>query len=143
MTDKAGPPLEEGEHVIHDHIPSVAAFQKNALLLLVLSLGPTFAFAATFKDSVWTMLPIFLTAIVLLQERLTLGRHRAWVTNRRVIFQKGREVPLFDVRVAVPKTTGVKLETSRPNGPTYKLTYPADREALAALVNNALKGDAA
>ena len=43
----SGPPLEEGEVVLFDHIPSHAAFRRTALVLLATAPWPERAAAPT------------------------------------------------------------------------------------------------
>ncbi|WP_412508283.1 hypothetical protein [Roseovarius sp. SYSU LYC5161] len=140
MTASAGgPALQEGEEVIFDHVPSLRSFQGTALVALGLTLLPVVAFAAAFPDSFWPALPVFLTCLILLQERVRLGRHRAWITRRRIILQGGEEVAMSDVEQARPRLHGVRVTC--PRGPVRRLdlSYAPDRSALAQAINSAAK----
>ncbi len=132
----SGPPLEEGEEVVFDHVPSFAAFRKTALVLLGVTLAPTVAMAAVLPDSIWGAVPLFVACVILMQERVWLGKYRAWITNRRIIRQKGEDVPLWDVTNAAPSGNGVRVRTTgSPRG--IKLFYPADGPALATAILSA------
>lgn len=133
---QSGPPLEEGEEILFDHIPSHAAFRKVALILLAVTLLPTAAFAIVFPDTIWPAVPLFAACVILMQERVTFGRHRAWVTSRRIVMQKGRELPLTEVTQAAVKGNGVRVGT-RTSIKGIKLFYPPDGPALAAAINAA------
>lgn len=143
MTARAGtgPALQEGEEVIFDHIPSLRSFQLTALVLIGLTLPVAVVFGMIFAETVWPALPVFLTCMILLQERFRLGRYRAWITGRRIILQGGEEVAMEHVGRAEPRGTGVRVirtDGARP----VKLHYAADRAALAGAINRA-KGGAA
>lgn len=128
----AAPPLPEGETLLHTHVPSLGAFQRNALVFLGLSFGATVILAAFDAPDYLVVGPVLLTLLVLLQERLTLRRNGAWITNRRVLFQTGQEVPLAEIGPARPHRTGVRL-----GGKGGRLPYAADPGALARIINEA------
>ncbi len=131
------PPLEEGEAILFDHIPSHAAFRRTALILLGVTLLPTVVFAAVLPGTIWPALPLFVTCVMLLQERVTLGRHRAWITNRRIVLQRGRDIPLWDVTgVGAVSSRGVRVRLSH-NARGVRLHYAADPEALARAILDA------
>ena len=132
----SGPPLEDGEVVVFDHIPSHVAFRRTALILLGITLFPTVVMAAVFPDTIWPVVPLFAACVILLQERVWLGRYRAWITNRRIIRQRGEEVMLWDVTEAVPRANGVRVTTSY-SARGIKLHYPADGPALADAILSA------
>ena len=131
----SGPPLEDGEDVVFDHIPSHAAFRRTAILLLGVTLLPTVVMAAVFPDTIWPAVPLFAACVILMQERVWLGRYRAWITNRRIIRQKGEDVPLWDVTAAEPARNSVRVRTTD-NARGIKLIYAPDGAALAAAIFN-------
>lgn len=137
---KNAPPLDDGEEVLFDHIPSLRAFKRTALLMLALTLPAVIAFAVVFPDSFWPAVPLFVACVLLMQERVTLGRHRAWVTNQRVIFQGDRAVPLADIRGAAVKGNGVRVAVAKHSGKGIKLYYPANGQALVRAIETARKG---
>ncbi|HKL70050.1 hypothetical protein [Salibaculum sp.] len=130
-----GPVLHEGEEVIFDHVPSLRSFQLTALVLLGLTLLPAAGFAAVFPDSFWPAVPFFLTCMILLQERFRLGRHRAWITSRRIVLQEGEEIAMKDVDRAVPRGNGVRVTCRRGARRRLRLSYAPDRPALARAIN--------
>ena len=132
----SGPPLEEGEVVLFDHIPSHAAFRRTALVLLAVTLVPTAVMAVVFPDSIWVAVPMFVTCVLLMQERVWLGRYRAWITDRRIIRQRGEEVRLDEVVNAAKAGNGVRVRTAA-GAKGFKLYYPPDGPALAAAIRNA------
>lgn len=132
MTATAAPPLPEGETLLHAHVASLGAFQRSALVYLGLAVGVTALFAALGAPDYLVVGPVLLTLLVLLQERVALRRNGAWITNRRVIFQTGREVALSDIGPALPRRTGVLL-----GGRGGRLQYAADPGALARIINEA------
>lgn len=134
---KGLPPLEDDETVLHDHVPSMRKFRKAALIAIAITLVPTVVFAALWPDTGAAVVPLLLTCVVLVQERLTLGRHRAWVTNQRVILQGGRDAPLWDVAGVTPRWAGVMLD-----GVDLRLAYVADVQVLRDVITSAQsKGD--
>ncbi len=130
------PPLREDEEVIHDHTPALGAFKRTALGLLALTVPVVVVFAVVFPDSYWPAVPLFVTCLLLMQERATLGRHRAWLTNRRIILQGGQSVELSDVRAAAPRRVWVSVSYGGA-GKTVKLHYPEDGAALAQAIEAA------
>ncbi len=141
MTARAGtgPALQEGEEVIFDHIPSLRSFQLTALVLIGLTLPVAVVFGVVFADTIWPALPVFLTCMILLQERFRLGRYRAWITDRRIILQGGEEVGMAQVNRAEPRGNGVRVARTDGARPV-KLHYAADRVALAGAINTAAGG---
>lgn len=131
----AAPPLSEGEEVVFDHIPSLGAFKRAALMLLCVSLLPTVAFAIVFPDTYWVIAPMFLACMLLTQERFKLGRHRAWITNQRVVTHTGA-IDLANVDTIKRSWGAVRLGT-RDAGKTVTLAYPKDREALIHAIETA------
>lgn len=136
-----GPPLEDGEEVVFDHIPSLAAFRKTALILLAATLLPTIVFAVVFPDSFWVAVPLFVSCVILMQERATFGKYRAWITNQRIILQNGRAVMLWDVLAAVKSGNGVRVRHSS-NMKGIKLYYPEDPAKLISAITSAQKAPA-
>ena len=131
-----GPPLQNGEVVVFDHVPSHATFRRAALFLLLISLLPTIIFAVVFSDTLWIILPLFLACILLVQERFKLGRHRAWITNQRIIIQDGTSIDLADVTDVKARSVvvGVRHGADRAMQPLY---YAADGAALADAIETA------
>ncbi len=131
-----GPPLQNGEVVVFDHVPSHATFRRAALFLLLISLLPTIIFAVVFPDTLWIILPLFLACILLVQERFKLGRHRAWITNQRIIIQDGTSIDLADVTGVKARSVvvGVRHGADRAMQPLY---YAADGAALADAIETA------
>ena len=131
-----GPPLEDGEEVMFDHIPSLRVFKRTALLLLALTLPAVIIFLVIFPDTFWPAVPLFVTCVILMQERVRLGRYRAWITNRRVILQGERMIPLGDIQAVDVLGNGVRI--AYPNGGKgTKLMYSADKPALAKAIEAA------
>ena len=130
------PPLQNGEVVVFDHVPSHATFRRAALFLLLISLLPTIIFAVVFPDMLWIILPLFLACILLVQERFKLGRHRAWITNQRIIIQDGTSIDLADVTDVKARSVvvGVRHGADRAMQPLY---YAADGAALADAIETA------
>lgn len=131
-----GPPLEDGERIVFDHIPSLRSFKRTALLMIVLTLPAVIAMAYVFPDTFWPAVPLFITCFILMQERFRLGRYRAWITNRRVILQGGRSIDLNDIRTAAQRGNGVRL-FSEVSSRASKLFYPADGAALVRAIQSA------
>jgi len=132
------PPLHDGETVVFDHIPSHATFRRAALFLLLFSLLPTIAFAVVFHDTLWIMLPMFLACMLLVQERFKLGRHRAWITNQRIILQDGASIELAAITDVKARSVvvGVRHGTDDALQPLY---YPQDSAALLEAIDTARK----
>lgn len=131
MTAQA-PPLQDGEEIVFDHIPSLSAFKRTSLVLIMLTLPAVIAFAVAFPDTIWPVVPLFVTCVLLMQERFRLGRYRAWLTNRRVILQGGRDVPLGDITGVKAHVFGVRLA-----GSGVTMAYVGDKPALVAAINAA------
>lgn len=129
---KGLPPLNDGEAVLHDHVPSQRKFRKAALFTILITLIPTVIFAMVWPDTGAAVVPLLLTCVLLVQERLTLGRHRAWITNQRVILQGGEDAPLWDVSGITPKWAGVRLD-----GVDVRLAYVGDEQALRDVISAA------
>ncbi|AGI65966.1 hypothetical protein OAN307_c01990 [Octadecabacter antarcticus 307] len=134
MTD--APPLNDDEVILLDHVPSLRAFRRVALLLIAVTLLPTIAFAVVFPDTYWPIAPLFVTCFLLFQERFTLGRHRAWVTNQRVLVQGGESAAWDTVSEATMTLGFVKLRR-KGAGRTLTLSYAADATALINAINSA------
>ena len=141
------PELEEGERVVFEHVPSVASFQRWALVFLGLALLVTAVFAAVSSNlprpvanSTMT-LPLFATCIVLVWERLTFRRHRAWITDRRIVPAKAPPLPLAQVSGAARRGNGVRIDDLR-GLKAMKLYYAPDPAALIAAIDGARRGDA-
>lgn len=135
------PPLNDGEHILFNHVPSLRAYKRTALLMIAVTLPAVVAFLFVFPDTFWPAVPLFVTCFLLMQERFTLGRHRAWITNQRIIFQGGRVTPLADVAGATKAGNGVRLMLQN-GGKGEKLSYPEDAKALIATLDTARKEQA-
>ena len=131
------PPMNENEVILHDHIPSMRKFRKAALISILITLVTSFVFSMVWPNSLAAVVPLLLTCAVLFQERLTLGKHRAWITNQRVILQGGSDAPLWDVAGVTPRWGGVRLD-----GVDVRLSYVADVQTLRDVITTAqAKGD--
>lgn len=137
----SGPPLEAGEQIVFDHVPSLRRFKRTALLMIVLTLLPVAAFLIVFPDTFWPAVPLFVTTVLLAQERVRLGRHRAWITNRRIIMQGGQAIALADIAGTRTEGNGLRLHLDGNIGKGPKLFYPEDGDALATAIMTA-KGNA-
>lgn len=130
------PPINDGEQVVFDHIPSLRKFKRTALLMIGLTLPAVAAMLVVFPDSFWPVLPLFITCFILMQERFRLGRYRAWITNQRVILQGGQSYALSDVQAAAVRGNGVRLNVgNRIKG--VKLFYPENGEDLVRAITDA------
>jgi len=118
--------------MVFDHIPSMKVFRRTAVLSLLTSLPVAAVFGIVWPDTLAVMIPVILTCIVLMQERFKLGRYRAWITNRRVILQGGREVQLLDLGDVKKRLFGVHL-----GGAGVTLAYVDDKPALANAITGA------
>lgn len=118
--------------MVFDHIPSMKVFRKTAILSLLTSLPVAVVFGTVWPDTLAVMIPIIVTCIALMQERFKLGRYRAWVTNRRVILQGGRDVALSDIADVKPRLFGVHL-----GGAGVTLAYADDKTGLANTITGA------
>lgn len=129
---KTRPPMNEDEVVLHDHIPSMRKFRKAALIAILITLVTSFVFSMVWPESLAAVVPLLLTCAVLFQERLTLGKYRAWITNQRVILQGGEDAPLWDVAGVTPRWDGVRLD-----GIDVRLSYVADAQILRDVITTA------
>ena len=136
MTDV--PPLNDNEVILYNHLPSLRVYRRMALFLLAVSMLPTLAFAIIFPDSYWPIVPLFITCFLLVQERFTLGRHRAWITNQRIILQGGAAIALESIDKLKSKTVAVQVRHSGGGSP-LQLVYPYDGPAIARTIQTALK----
>lgn len=134
---KGAPPLADGEDVLFDHVPSLKVYKRTALLMIVLTLPVVAVFLYVFPDSLWPVVPLFVTCFLLMQERFSLGRYRAWITNRRIILQGGREIGLGEVTGAEAKGNGVRIGVAGHRGKGVKLFYSEDKAALLATIRDA------
>ena len=135
---KGLPPLETDETVLHDHVPSLRKFRKAALIAILITLVPSVVFSIVWPESLAAVVPMLVTCAVLVQERLTIGRYRAWITDRRVILQGGEAAPLWDVSGITPRWAGVRLD-----GVGIRLSYVGDVPMLRDVISAAQsKGEA-
>lgn len=135
------PPLNPDEHVVFDHVPSLRVFKRTALLMIALTLPAVIAMLVVFPDTLWPTVPLFVTCLILTQERVRLGRYRAWITNQRILLQGDRTIPLAEVQALAKAGNGVRLNIG--NGVKgVKLFYPSDPGALIAAIEQARKGAA-
>jgi len=132
------PQLAEGEDIIHHHVPNLGVFKRTALLLLAITLVPTLVIAVAVPDTFWAAVPMFVTCLLLMQERYNLGKHAAWITNQRVLFQGDEALALNDITSVEPKGNGVLLRHDAAAKST-KLNYAKDRSALAQTILTAQK----
>lgn len=130
-----GPVLLEGEEIIHHHVPHLGAFKRTALLLLAISLVPTLVIATLIPDTFWAAVPVFLTCLLLMQERYNLGKHAAWVTNQRVILQGDDAIALADIETL--DTFGNAVRLRRAKGQRIRLNYAKDRQQLLGAIQTA------
>ena len=135
-----GPDLAEGETLLHQHTPDLGAFKRTALLLLAITLVPTVVMYVAFPDTFWVAVPLFISCFLLMQERFGLGKHAAWVTDRRIIWQDGRTIDLAEINTVDMIGNAVRIRT-KDHGTKHKLYYAKGRRALRDLVNSA-RGDA-
>jgi len=104
--------------------------------MIGLTLPAVVALLVVFPDTMWPAVPLFITCVILMQERVRLGRYRAWITNRRVIMQGERMIPLDDIQAVDVLGNGVRI--AYPNGAKgTKLMYSADKPALAKAIEAA------
>lgn len=132
----SGPVLQTGEDILHHHVPSLGAFKRTALLLLAVTLVPTVVVVALFPDTFWGAIPMFVTCLILVQERYNLGKYAAWITNQRVVFQGDAAIELSDISEVDTVGNAVRM---RPvvGGKNIKIYYPNDRTALVATIEKA------
>ena len=133
MTD--GPALQDDEHILHHHVPDLRAFKRTALLMLAITLVPTAVIAALLPDTFWAAVPLFVTCVLLMQERYTLGKYAAWITQERVILQNGTAVALADIAIVDGIGNAVRLRDKA--GQVTKLYYPLDRATLCQIIETA------
>lgn len=133
-----GPPLHSGEEIVFDHIPSLKAFKRAALFLIFVSLMPTIAFALAMPDSYWVSLPLFLCCLILMQERFRLGRHRAWITNARIILLDGTMIDLDAITSVKVKQVAVRVRYGETDT-VQSLHYPENGAVLSDAINDARK----
>lgn len=115
--------------MLHDHVPSMGEFRKTALISILVTLVSTVVLFLVWPETGAVVVPLLLTCALLVQERLTLGRYRAWITNQRVILQGGQDAPLWDVTSITPRWAGARLD-----GVDMRLTYVADIQALRDVI---------
>ncbi len=130
-----GPALIEGEEIIHHHVPHLGAFKRTALLLLAISLVPTIVIATLIPDTFWAAVPVFVTCLLLMQERYNLGKHAAWVTNQRVILQGDEAIALTDIETLDAIGSAVRMRPTK--GPRIKLSYAKNRDELLQAIQTA------
>ena len=128
--------MNEGEQVVFDHIPSLRSFKRTALLMIGLTLPAVIAMLFVFPDTFWPAVPLFVTCFILMQERFRLGRYRAWITNRRIIFQGGRTFALADIQAVRASGNGVRVNVGT-GVKGIKLLYPEDGAALVTAITTA------
>ncbi len=135
---RSAPQLAEGETLLHHHVPDLGAFKRTALLLLAITIVPTVMFLVLIPDSFWAAVPLFVSCLLLMQERFTLGKYAAWITNRRVVFQGDKEIALGDITSIDTTGNAVRLRHGVPTQKT-KLYYAKDRAALVQVIKAAWK----
>lgn len=134
-----GPDLQDGETLLHHHTPHLGAFKRTALLMIAITLVPTGVMMFAFPDTLWVAVPLFVTCFLLMQERFSLGKYAAWVTDRRIIFQRGEEVALTSIDTVDMIGNAVRLRLVD-KSPKAKLFYAKDRSALQDLIETAREG---
>lgn len=134
-----GPHLQQGEAIVHHHKPDMGAFKRAALVSLAITLVPTGVMISAVPDTIWVAVPLFITCLLLMQERFTLGKYAAWVTNRRVILQDGATHRLADIHTVDTIANAVRL---RHNRKRTKLYYPKDKAGLKDIIDTARREDA-
>ena len=132
---RAAPQLADGEEILHHHTPDIGAFKRTALLMLAITLVPTVMFVVFIPDTFWGAVPLFITCLLLMQERFTLGKYAAWITNRRVLMQGDVEHVLSDITSVETIGTAVRLNHT---GGRTKLFYPKDKAALKGIIETAM-----
>ena len=138
---KSAPKLAEGEDVLHHHVPNLGAFKRTALLMLAITIIPTALILALFPDTLWGVAPMFITCLLLMQERFNLGKYAAWVTTQRVVLQSDEEIALGDISMTDTFGNAVRLH-HKDGGQKTKLYYAKDRAALRQLIETARQGAA-
>ena len=132
----SAPKLAEGEEVLHQHVPNLRAFKRTALLMLAITMVPTAVILMLFPDTLWGVAPMFITCLVLMQERFNLGKYAAWITNRRILLQGDQEIALGDISKTDTFGNAVRLRHGA-SGQNTKLYYAKDRGALMQLIETA------
>ncbi|AKS47428.1 hypothetical protein SAMN05444287_2928 [Octadecabacter temperatus] len=138
---KTAPQLAEGEEVLHQHVPNLGAFKRTALLMLAITILPTVVILMQFPDTLWGVAPMFVTCLLLMQERFNLGKYAAWITNQRVLLQSDEEIALGDIAKTDTFGNAVRLH-HKDSGQKTKLYYAKDRGALRQLIETARQGAA-
>lgn len=107
--------------------------------MLAITLVPTGVMFFAFPDTLWVAVPLFVTCLLLMQERVTLGKYAAWITNQRVILQSDQSLDLAQIDSVDVIGNAVRI---RPvdRGARVKLYYPKDRAELLGVLNSARGG---
>ena len=134
-----GPQLSENEEILHHHTPDLGAFKKTALLLLAITLVPTVVMVFLLPDTFWVAVPMFVTCLLLMQERYNLGKYAAWITDQRIVLQGDQAHQLADIASVDMIGNAVRMRFVS-GGPRVKLYYPKDRQALRDLIETARRG---
>ncbi len=138
---KTAPQLAEGEEVVHQHVPNLGAFKRTALLMLAITILPTVLILMLFPDTLWGVAPMFVTCLLLMQERFNLGKYAAWITNQRILMQSDEEIALGDIVKTDTFGNSVRLHHKDSSQKT-KLYYAKDRSALLQLIETTRQGAA-
>ncbi|HCP80771.1 MAG TPA: hypothetical protein DIT67_03980 [Octadecabacter sp.] len=138
---KSTPKLAEGEEVLHHHVPNLGAFKRTALFMLAITIIPTAFILTLFPETLWGVAPMFITCLLLMQERFNLGKYAAWITNQRVVLQGDEEIALRDISMTDTFGNAVRLHHGA-DGQKSKLNYAKDRAALRQLIETARQGAA-
>ena len=136
---KTTPQLAEGEEILHQHVPSLGAFKRTALLMLAITIIPTVLILTLFPETLWGVAPMFIACLLLMQERFNLGKYAAWITNKRILLQGDEEIALGDITMADTFGNAVRLRHGV-DGQKAKLYYAKDRVALHQLIETARQG---
>lgn len=105
--------------------------------MLILNLPVVAVFLYVFPDTIWPVVPLFVACLTLMQERVRLGRYRAWVTNQRIILQEGRSIPFEQIIDIGHRGNGVRMTIKGHRGKGIKLYYPEDPALLIDTIENA------
>ena len=127
--------------MVHHHKPDLGTFKRTALLLLAITLVPTAVMYILFPGTFWVVVPLFVSSFVLMQERFGLGKHTAWVTNQRIIWQGGGDVALSAISKVDMFANAVRIRTDD-GEPSHKIYYAKDRRALCDLIDTTRGGTA-
>ena len=136
---KSAPQLAEGEEVLHHHVPNLGVFKRTALLMLAITIIPTVLILVLFPDTLWGVAPMFVTCLLLMQERFNLGKYAAWITNQRILLQGDEEIALGEISMTDTFGNVVRLRHGA-DGQKSKLYYAKDRGALMQLIETARQG---